>query len=119
MDPIFLDKLADTTSSSDAQLGLEQFHKQRRLRKLSEQPLVETREELSRLTSLSRSNVQQKLHEKRQAELSLNFESEFTLLNDGNSFYRLVAIEHLRHVLRRPEALNDLCGVISRAEFNL
>jgi len=70
MDVGLLEKLADTTTSSEVQLGLEQFQNRRRLRKLSDQPQVQIREQeqdLSRSISPNRHNSRHKLQEQHEA----------------------------------------------------
>jgi hypothetical protein len=41
-----------------------------------------------------------------------NFEAAYLLANDGNSFYRLVGIEHLKHLIRNKNAIGEFRRVL-------
>lgn len=50
--------------------------------------------------------------EQLRASLLQNFEAAFLLANDGNSFYRLVGIEHIKHMINNKESLEEFRTVV-------
>jgi hypothetical protein len=117
----FQEALADSTSSSDICSSLDHISTQCPSHKLEEQPIFKS--DISSIVgSCGRTSPYSPSHlrsEQLRNRLLQNFQAAFLLANDGNSFYRLVGIEHIKYMTRNTAALDEFRKVLRKKHFDL